>query len=54
MKEFDRIRIKKADKAIDEVERKCRQKQTAAKRQLEDIYEANEDPDNPTYGAGMH
>lgn len=54
MKQFDEIRIKKADKAVDEVEKKCRQKQMAAKRQLEDLYEAQEDPDKPTYGAGMH
>lgn len=54
MKQFDEIRIKKADKAVDEVEKKCRQKQMAAKRQLEDLYEAQEDPDKTTYGAGMH
>lgn len=52
MKNFHEIRIKKADKAVDKVEQKCRQKQMAAKRRLED--EAQEDPDSPTYWAGIH
>lgn len=27
---------------------------TKAKRRLEDTYEEEEDPDSPSYGAGMH
>lgn len=54
MKRFDNIRIRKAQKAVDEVEKKIRQKREAAKRRLEDIHDQQEDPDNPAYGAGMH
>ena len=54
MKELDDARIKKAEKAIQEIEKKCRQKITLAKRKLEDAFEEQEDPDNPLYGAGMH
>lgn len=54
MRDLDESRIKRAEKAISEVEKKCRQKLTAAKRRLEDTYEAQEDPDNPSYGPGMH
>lgn len=54
MKNIDLLRIKKAQKAVDKLEKKCRQKQTAAKRHLEDLYEQEEDPDNSAYGAGMH
>lgn len=54
MKKFVQERIRKADRAIQEIEKKFRQKQTAAKRRLEDLFEANEDQDNPTYGSGMY
>lgn len=54
MKKVDVLRIKKADKAVEEIEKKCRQKRTLAKRKLEDTIEEQEDPDNPAYGAGMY
>lgn len=54
LKTLDEARIAKAEKAIQEIEKKCRQKSTLAKRRLEDEFEAEEDPDNPAYGAGMH
>ncbi|KAG8327746.1 hypothetical protein J6590_012794 [Homalodisca vitripennis] len=51
---FRTRRIWKADKAIEDIEKKCRRELTSAKRKLEDHYEQQEDPDNPAYGAGMH
>lgn len=54
MKQVDMRRMQKADKSIEEIEKKCRQKRTLLKRKLEDTYEKEEDPDNPSYGAGMH
>ncbi|KAG8337067.1 hypothetical protein J6590_032523 [Homalodisca vitripennis] len=51
---LDNTRIWKADKAIEDTEKKCRRELTSAKRKLEDHYEQQEDPDNPAYGAGMH
>lgn len=54
LKEFDKMRIKKADKAIDKIAKKCRQETALAKRKLEDEFEEAEDPENPSYGAGMY
>lgn len=54
MKNQDEIRIKKAEKSLQEIEKKCRKALAIAKKRLEDEYEAMEDPDNPSYGAGMH
>lgn len=54
LKKLDEMRIAKAEKAVTEIEAKCRQSATLARRRLEDEYEAQEDPDNPAYGAGMH
>lgn len=54
MKRVDELRVKKAEKAIQEIEKKCRQKKTMLKQRLEDQYEMEEDPDNPSYGAGMY
>jgi len=44
LKKLDEIRIAKAEKAISEIEKKCRQSATLARRRLEDEYEAEEDP----------
>ncbi|KAG8255131.1 hypothetical protein J6590_100076 [Homalodisca vitripennis] len=46
---MDMLRIKKANKAVDEIEKKCRRQTTLAKKMLEDDYEA-EEADNPSYG----
>lgn len=54
MKKVDDRRIKKAEKAIDDLEKKCRQKKTLQKRKLEDTYQEQEDVDNPSYGPGVH
>lgn len=53
LKREDLCRIAKAETAIDEIEKKCRRKATAAKRKLEDIYEDEEGAEQPAYGAGM-
>lgn len=54
LKKLDEARISNAEEAIDELEKKCWQSSTLRKRQLKDVYEADEDPDNPAYEAGMH
>lgn len=54
MKQLDEVRIYKAEKAIDELEKKFRKKSSLAKARLEDVYQQQEDPENPSYGAGMH
>lgn len=51
MEKKDNTRVKEAEKAIEEVHKKYRQQQNLAKRQLKDREE--EDPENPSYGAGM-
>lgn len=54
MKTYDLVRIKKAEKDMLEIEKRCRKQREIAKKRLEDMYEELEDPDNPSYGAGMH
>lgn len=54
MKKVDQVRICKAEKAIDELEKKCRQKASLPKIKLEDLFLEEEDPDHPKYGAGMN
>lgn len=54
MKKFDETRLKKAEKAVQEIEKKCRKKNTLARKKIEDQYEELEGPDNPAYGAGMY
>lgn len=53
MEKKENTRIQEAEKVIEEVHKKCRQQQNLAKRQLEDREEEEEDPENPSYGAGM-
>lgn len=54
MKKMDLDRLRKAEKAMTDLEKKIRQSRTLGKRRLEDIYQESEDPDNPSYGAGLH
>lgn len=54
MKMFDVRRIKKAEKSIQELQKKCRQQTNLKKRKLEDEFEENEDPDNPSYSPGHY
>uniref|UniRef100_A0A1B6JUP1 Uncharacterized protein n=1 Tax=Homalodisca liturata TaxID=320908 RepID=A0A1B6JUP1_9HEMI len=51
--DMDMLRFKKANKAVDEIEKKCRRQTTLAKKRLEDDYEA-EEAVSPSYGARMH
>lgn len=51
---LDKDRVKKADKAAQDLEKKIRQNRTMLKRKLEDMYEESEDPDNPSYASGCH
>lgn len=53
MEKKDNTRVQEAEKAIEEVPKKCRQQQNLAKRQLEDREEEEKDPLNPSYGARM-
>lgn len=54
LQDIDNLRIKKANRAIEEIAKKCRRQTTLARKKIEDDHEAAEDPDNPSYGAGMH
>lgn len=54
MKRLDQERIKRADKATEEVVKKIRQSRCIARRKLEDLYEAQEDPDKPSYSGGSY
>uniref|UniRef100_A0A1B6JFM5 Mutator-like transposase domain-containing protein n=1 Tax=Homalodisca liturata TaxID=320908 RepID=A0A1B6JFM5_9HEMI len=54
LKRLDTQRIRKADKAATDIEKKIRQSRTLAKRKLEDLYQEAEDPNNPSYSAGHH
>lgn len=54
MKKFDEIRVLKAEKAAQEIEKRCRKQLSIARKRLEDHYDELEDPDNPAYEAGMY
>lgn len=54
MKRLDWERVRKAEKAVQDLEKKIRQARTLAKRKLEDLYDENEDPDNTSYSAGNY
>jgi hypothetical protein len=54
MKLLDARRVWKAEKAIQEFQKKCRQQRNLKRKKLEDDYEENEDPDNPSYSAGHY
>ncbi|KAG8295591.1 Bax inhibitor 1 [Homalodisca vitripennis] len=53
LKSIDETRIKEAEKAVEEIRKKCRKTQQLAKRKLEDQFEEQEDPNQLSYGAGM-
>lgn len=53
METIDNTRIQESEKDVEEIHKKCRQQQNLAKRKLEDKHEEEEDPENPSYGAGM-
>lgn len=54
MRRLDWERIRKAQKAVEDLEKKVRQGRTLAKRKLEDLYMESEDPNNPSYCAGHY
>lgn len=54
MLRLDRDRVRKSEKAATEMEKKIRLSRSVAKRKLEDQYEEQEDPDNPSYSAGHY
>jgi hypothetical protein len=54
LKSFDKERIRRAESAIDEIKKKCRQSTQQARQRLEDEYEHEEDAENPSYSAGGH
>lgn len=54
MKMLDKRRVQRADKALEEVQKKCRQSVSLKRKLLEDEFEAEEDPDNPAYSPGHY
>ncbi|KAJ8868000.1 hypothetical protein PR048_031809 [Dryococelus australis] len=53
MKRLDGYRLDEAKRVVKNIGMKARQNRKAAKRKLEDLYEQQEDPDEPSYGAGI-
>ena len=39
---------------MENIQKKARQKRCQAKRKVEELYEQYVDPEDPSYGAGMH
>ena len=54
MKKSDFLRVAKAQRMASQLTKKARQARESAKRKREDEWEAMEDPDDPSYGAGCH
>lgn len=54
MKSLDYRRVARAEKAIEEIEKKCRQDNRMKRKQLEDEFEQGEDPDSPSYATGHY
>ncbi|KAG8245413.1 hypothetical protein J6590_106824 [Homalodisca vitripennis] len=50
----DEIRIRQAENAIEELEKKCRQRTKLTKLRLEELLEEEEDPNNPAYAPGHY
>ena len=54
MHRLETIRLRKAEKAVTDLEIKIRKARALKKRKLEDLFEEQEDPDNPSYSAGHY
>lgn len=54
MKKADELRVRKAEKSMDELEKKCRKQATLMKNKLEDENKEQENQDMPAYGAGLY
>jgi hypothetical protein len=54
MKKLDEARVKDSERAIQEIEKKIRQKRSLSRRRLEDEYEQQESQAGPSYSSGQH
>lgn len=54
LKKSDTVRVQKAENAIDEIAKKCRQATSLKRKVLEEGEEEGEDPDNPSYAPGQY
>lgn len=54
LKKIDTVRIQKAEKAVDEIAKKCRKDTTLKRMVLEEGEEEGEDPENPSYAPGQY
>ncbi|KAJ8887872.1 hypothetical protein PR048_014090 [Dryococelus australis] len=54
VKKLDSYRIDEAKRMVKNIEMKGRLKRKAANRKLEDLCDQQEDPDEPSYGAGIY
>lgn len=50
----DNIRVRKAEKALEEIAKKCRQANSLKRKVLEEMFEEAEDVDNPSYAPGHY
>ncbi|KAG8296695.1 hypothetical protein J6590_051676 [Homalodisca vitripennis] len=48
------VRVKEADKKVQELEKKIRNKRALKRKRLEDMFTQSEDPDNPSYSSGNY
>lgn len=54
MSQLDKIRVQRGERMLSKLLKKARQRRESAKRKLEEAFLEDEDPDNPSYGAGMY
>lgn len=50
----DKVRVRKAEKATEAMQKEARQKKALAKRKLEEELIDIEDPDSPPYASGHY
>lgn len=53
-KKLDKVRVQHAERAMQEIHKKVWESRIASKRKLEELYELEEDPDNPSYSSGHY
>lgn len=54
MQSIDFSRIQKSEQELKNLHMKSREKRTRALKKLEDLFQADEDPDNPSYAPGFY
>lgn len=54
MSQLEKIRVQRGERMLSKLLKKARQRRESAKRKLEEAFLDDEDPDNPSYGAGMY